>query len=133
MLKVGDKVKGFTVTEVSGTKVFGVEGELSKEVIDGLKEHFAKPEKERGFLFRPGTRIDHILDNRPMFEQMVLKVLDPVFSEDEGNDFRMDFAGGYSVWLRNSIELEGIVTRDLKKKLDRIAGKLGLDNFLEVL
>jgi hypothetical protein len=61
MINIGDKVKGFTVTEVSGTKVFGVESDLEEGVIEGLKEHFAKPEKERGFYFRPGRRIDHIL------------------------------------------------------------------------
>jgi hypothetical protein len=60
---IGDKLNGFTVTEVkrvgSTIKVFGVKGDLDEKVIDGLKQHFALPKAEQAkkFFFRPGSCI----------------------------------------------------------------------------
>lgn len=59
--KIGDKHAGFTVTEVrkigNHYVLFGVKGRILKSVIKQLTEHFAKPEAERGTMFRPGHRI----------------------------------------------------------------------------
>lgn len=62
--KIGDKHAGFTVTEVrkigNHYVLFGVKGRVLKSVIKQLNEHFAKPEAERGMMFRPGHRITTI-------------------------------------------------------------------------
>lgn len=58
--QIGDVVDGVTVTEIKGTRVFGVATPLPQETVDKLKAHFAKPENERGFIFRPGTQVGEL-------------------------------------------------------------------------
>lgn len=63
---IGDKLNGFTVTEVRKTgstfQVFGVEGDLDEKVVQSLREHFVLPKKERDgkFFFRPGKLIGRV-------------------------------------------------------------------------
>lgn len=59
--QIGDMIQGFQITEVrpkgkTGKKfdIYGVEGKLPAKQIKELQAHFAKPESERGFFFRPG-------------------------------------------------------------------------------
>lgn len=56
--EVGSKIDGWTVTEVrEDGAVFGVQGELSAETLNQIKEHFALPPHKRPiFFFRPGSR-----------------------------------------------------------------------------
>lgn len=62
--QIGDKHLGCTVTEVrleaNQYIIFGASSKLPKSEIEALKKHFAKPEGKRGFIFRPGNRIDAI-------------------------------------------------------------------------
>ena len=56
-LKIGQIVNGYTITEITTAKIFGVKGTLSANVINELIEHYSKPALEQGFFFRPGTDI----------------------------------------------------------------------------
>lgn len=55
--KIGDRVAGFQITEITKSgEVFGVKGELNESDIASLRAHFATPEP-RPFFFRPGCKI----------------------------------------------------------------------------
>lgn len=51
-----------------------------------------------------------------------------VYTEKEGDDIRIDFSSGTSIWLRGAAVIEGRVSRVIKLKLDVIAKKMGLKN-----
>lgn len=57
--------------------------------------------------------------------------LNVTYCETEGEDFRVDFSGGYSVWLRAGRCVEGVIPRGHQPHFNRVITSLGIKNYVE--
>ena len=68
------------------------------------------------------------MDYPDEFQDAMESIVDVTYAESEGQDFRVDFGGGYSLWLRNMAAVEGGAPKKLKVKLDELLASLRVNN-----
>lgn len=65
------------------------------------------------------------------FEEAMSDVTNIEYSESEGADHRVDFSGGYSLWLRDGRCVEGIAPWRLRTKLNKLCADLSVTNYIQ--